>query len=155
MKKFFMFAVVAMMSACGIQDSSSHSELSSLRSRTIEFTGKDGDLVFEALQQMDVIDTIHLVGAANLYVEALRCSQLVYAPAGQEAPRCEFSRGNLDDTRETVTVGGMGAVTMMEVLARHGAVVNGGINANAVAAKSLQCSLGVYPNAVARCVIKL
>lgn len=156
MKNFAIVALACLVTACGIQEKPSSASLTSENPLSFDFSGKDGQDVFKALQDMSVIDTDNLVGAVNLKVEALRCSKLIYAPEGDDGqPSCEFIAKNRDGSREIKHFGGKPSATLLDVLSRHGAAINGGINADAVAAKVLRCSLAVYPNAVPRCTLEI
>ena len=155
MKKVMSLVLVSALSACGASHSS-NSELSASRRTSVEFTGNDANAVYAALELMGVVDTDRLIGATNLRVSDFRCSKLIHAPVGQQAaPKCEFELKGEGGHSLRVTKMGEGPVTMMDVLSRNGAAVNGGINATAVAGRLLHCSLPVVPSPVARCVVEL
>lgn len=156
MKNVVLFFAVSLLAACGGQLKSSNAKLTDSQVEPIEFSGEDGQKVFKALQDMGVVDTDRLIGAMNLEVESLRCSQLIYVPAGGDTqPSCQFIRKKNDGSHEIATVNGQAPIVMLDVLSQHGAAVNGGINGRAIAAQKLHCSLAVYPNAMPHCVIEL
>lgn len=154
MKNLILFSVVGMLSACGSVESEK-SRLADVRTNSIDFGGKDADAVYVALTQMGVVDTDRLIGASNLHVSDLYCSKPIIVPADEKiVPSCELTLTKTDGTTEKVTKLGEHSLTMLDVLSRHGAAVNGGINATAVAAKVLHCSKPVVPNPVAHCVLE-
>ena len=122
-----------------------------------EILGEDANKVFTAIETMGVIDADGLIGATNLKMTSLRCTQILRHPAG-EPPKasCEYKAV----TDESGVVGGrrysgVAAATLIEILGRYGAGINGGINGIAVSTKSLACSMPVIPDPVATCFLDL
>ena len=161
MKTFFAISaavsVLGLLTSCGAQEVSKSSKLadtsSSAVTARIEFDGVDADDVFAALTSMGVVDTDHLIGATNLRVTALRCERPLYDFHSES--HCKFTFKPSDSAApETRTDASNDASTLLELLSLHGASVNGGINASAIAVRSLVCSMPVIPNPTARCVIE-
>jgi hypothetical protein len=81
--------------------------------------------------------------------------KILQHPAGEASKAsCEYNAV----TDESGVVGvqrysGDAAATLIEILGRYGAGINGGINGIAVSAKYLICSMPVIPNPVATCIL--
>ena len=158
MKRIFAVSLIAsvlgIFTACGSNKSANPSKLADTSTADpIEFDGVDADSVYTALASMGVVDTDRLIGATNLRVTSLRCERPLYD--FHSPVNCRFTAINATTgAAETLTKTGKDAATILDVLSLHGASVNGGINASAVAAKSLICSMPVIPNPTARCVLE-
>jgi hypothetical protein len=158
MKRIFAVSLVAsvfgLLTSCGSHEAAKSSKLADTSSADpIEFDGVDADSVYNALASMGVVDTDRLIGATNLRVTSLRCDRPLYD--FHSPVNCRLTTKNATTgAAETLTHAGKDAATILNILSLHGASVNGGINASAVAAKSLTCSMPVIPNPTATCVLE-
>lgn len=151
-----LVASIGLVAGCG-NNVTSHAGLASAVSIDVptEILGEDANKVFTAIETMGVIDADGLIGATNLKITSLRCMQILRHPSG-EAPKASCEYKAVTDESGVVGVqrySGGAATTLIEILGRYGAGINGGLNGMAVSAKSLICSMPVIPNPVAICIL--
>ena len=160
MKKLLaVLSIVGAMTSCGAKNTSESAvEASAARSKIVQLSPADSSKVFGVLKSMGVVDAQGRVGSNELQVTALRCSKLklsILPVNPPNAPECTFTTPTAAGGSKLVQKSGEGAGTLIEILGRNKASVNGGINGIAVAAKSLKCSMAVVMNPKPSCVLEL